>query len=177
MSQKPSFKKREEDRGAEFMDYWPLFSLIFITAAAALALVIHHDEGLFKWMHYFMGFFLCSFAMLKIFHLSAFADGFQMYDLIARRARIYAIIYPFIELFLGLGYLSYTVPVVIYTLTVIVMAMGSIGVLRALGEGLDINCPCMGSVLDVPLSTVTLTEDIGMGVMAAGMLVMTVFVG
>ena len=34
----------------------------------------------------------------------------------------------------------------------------------ALRKGLDIACPCMGNVLVVPLSTVTLTED---GVMAA----------
>jgi hypothetical protein len=52
------------------------------------------------------------------------------------------------------------------------MTVGTIGVLSALQRGLDINCPCMGSVLDVPLSTVTLTEDIGMGLMAVGMLSM-----
>ena len=33
-----------------------------------------------------------------------------------------------------------------------------------LRKDLDIACPCMGNVLTVPLSTVTLTED---GVMAA----------
>ena len=51
-------------------------------------------------------------------------------------------------------------------------SIGAVGVVRALKRGLDINCPCMGSVLDVPLSTVTLTEDIGMGLMAAVMLFM-----
>jgi hypothetical protein len=51
---------------------------------------------------------------------------------------------------------------------------GAIGVVMALREGLDIDCPCMGSVLSVPLSTVTLTEDVGMAVMAAILLAMAV---
>ena len=37
-------------------------------------------------------------------------------------------------------------------------------------KGLDIACPCMGNVLAVPLSTVTLTEDGVMVVMALSLL-------
>ncbi len=118
-----------------------------------------------------MGFFLCVFALLKLFSPSAFADGFQMYDLIARRVHGYAYVYPVIELALGLVYFSFWQPHVIYVATIIVMAIGSIGVVSALRQGLDINCPCMGSVLNVPLSTVTLTEDIAMVVMASMLLI------
>lgn len=151
-------------------DYWPLFSLIAITAAAGYAVTWHAQGGVMEWMHNFMGFFLCCFSMLKIFNLSHFADGFQMYDLIAKKSRAYSLAYPFIELGLGLGYLSFFAPVLIYTVTIIVMGIGTIGVLIALKKGLKIKCACMGTVLNVPLSTVTLTEDIGMGIMAAIML-------
>lgn len=175
MAKKPAYKKREENRGGELSDYWPLFSLIMITAAAGYAVTWHVYGGLMDWMHYFMGFFLCCFAMLKIFNLSAFADGFEMYDIIAKKSRVYAYMYPFIELGLGLAFLSFIVPKITYILTVVVMVIGTIGVLNALKKGLDINCPCMGSVLDVPLSTVTLTEDIGMGLMAFIMLLMTLY--
>ncbi len=108
--------------------------------------------------------------MLKIFNLPAFADGFQMYDLLGKQTRAYAYIYPFIELGLGLGFLSFIAPQFIYTATIAVMAFGALGVINALRKGLDINCPCMGSILNVPLSTVTLTEDLGMGLMAGYML-------
>lgn len=168
---KPAFKKRVENRGGALADYWPLLSLILITALAALAITYHAGGGQMAFMHYFMGLFLCCFAMLKIFNLSAFADGFQMYDLIAKHSRTYAYVYPFLELALGLGYLSFLLPPLVYILTMVLMAVGTVGVIRALDKGLDINCPCMGSVLDVPLSTVTLTEDIGMGLMAFFMLV------
>ena len=55
-----------------------------------------------------------------------------------------------------------------------VLAEGTLDYLRelqsALRRGLDTRCACMGTVLDVPLSHVTLTEDIGMIAMAAIML-------
>lgn len=153
------------------LKYWPLFALILVAAFAATAL----DYGVISigphaWMHYFMGIFLCQFAMLKLFNPSGFADGFQKYDLLAQQSRAYAYVYPWIELVLGLSYLAFVVPTVTYIVTIIVMLVGLVGVVRALQRGLDVRCACMGTVLDVPLSTVTLSEDIGMGAMALYML-------
>ena len=172
MSKNPSYKKRENDRGRNISDYWPLAALIGIAALAAASITLGLSMGMMHFMHYFMGVFLCIFAMLKLFHPPAFADGFQMYDLIGKRSRIYAYIYPYIELALGLGYLSFFMPIWVYSATIFVMSIGIIGVIDALRRGLDINCPCMGSVLDVPLSTVTLAEDAGMAGMAAVLLFM-----
>jgi hypothetical protein len=151
--------------------YWPLFALVSIAVLAAFALAHGAQKGLFTWMHFFMGFFLCQFAMLKLFHLSDFADGFQMYDLVAKKSRAYAYLYPFIELGLGLAYLSFIYPVATYLITLMIMGVGVIGVIRALKAGLDVRCACMGTALDVPLSTVTLSEDIVMGAMACLMLI------
>lgn len=123
-------------------------------------------------MHIFMGFFLCQFAMLKLFHPFTFADGFQMYDLLAKRSRLYALVYPGLELLLGLFYLGFLFPLFTYIATIVLMGFGSVGVATALNKGLDINCPCMGSILDVPLSTVTLTEDLGMAALALLMLIL-----
>lgn len=125
-----------------------------------------------RWMHDFMGFFLVVFSMFKFFSLEGFADGFQMYDLLAKPLRPYAYVYPFIELGLGLGYLAHWQPAVIYTATIAVMLFGSLGVFNSLRKGLDLECACMGTVLKVPLSTVALVEDLGMAAMAAAMLVM-----
>lgn len=146
--------------------YWPLFSLILVALLAACALSVPNGFNMMRWMHYFMGFFLCQFALLKLFHPLDFAEGFQMYDLLAMRSKAYAIAYPVIELALGLGYLSFILPKVIYVLTILILGFGAVGVIRALSKGLDVRCACMGTVLDVPLSTVTLTEDLGMVAMA-----------
>lgn len=120
----------------------------------------------------FMGVFFVMFSMFKFFDLPGFADGFQMYDLLAKPFRPYAYLYPFIELGLGLGYLAHWRPAAVYTATIVVMAWGAFGVISALAKGLDIESACMGTVLKVPLSTVALFENLGMAVMAGGMLIM-----
>ncbi len=104
--------------------------------------------------------------MLKLFNPIQFADGFQMYDLIAQKTRIYAYIYPVIELALGLSFLGFFLPVLTCIVTIIILGIGAVGVTIALMKGLDVRCACMGTVLDVPLSTVTLSEDILMIVMS-----------
>jgi hypothetical protein len=108
--------------------------------------------------------------MFKFFNMEGFADGFQMYDLLAKPFRPYAYLYPFLELGLGLGYLAHWQPRFIYAATVVLMVFGALGVGNALRKGLDLECACMGTVLHVPLSTVALLEDLGMAAMGAAML-------
>ncbi|WP_133131342.1 GNAT family N-acetyltransferase [Legionella yabuuchiae] len=169
-------KNAEEDdeNRSSLKQYWPLLSLILVSMLAAFALNWQDDGGMRAWMHYFMGVFLVIFSTLKIFHPFDFADGFEMYDIIAKRSRTYAYSYPVIELLLGLAFLSFFLPILTYLVTIVLLTIGSVGVVQALQRGLDINCPCMGTVLDVPLSTVTLTEDIGMALMALILLVMAI---
>ncbi|HEU5078743.1 MAG TPA: MauE/DoxX family redox-associated membrane protein [Opitutaceae bacterium] len=163
--------QREEGRGKHLSDYLPLIVIFALAILAALAKQRAYADGwsLERGMHDFMGFFLVVFSMFKFFDLSGFADGFQMYDLLAKPFRPYAYVYPFIELGLGLGYLATTGSVTLYAATIVVMGFGALGVGVALSRKLDIECACMGTVLHVPLSTVALVEDIGMAVMAAAM--------
>ena len=166
--------EEQRDRGSSWKDYIPLMVIVTLTLLAACTKQYDYagDWDWMAWMHDSMGFFLVVFSMFKFFNMEGFADGFQMYDLLAKPFRPYAYVYPFIELGLGLGYLSHWQPQAIYAATVVVMAFGSLGVIRALMKGLDINCACMGTVLKVPLSTVALTEDLGMAAMAATMLML-----
>jgi hypothetical protein len=155
-------------RASSWRDYLPLLALISVSILAASALKHSYGPGVHpvRWMHGFMGFFLATFALLKIFDLRGFADGFQMYDLLARRSLVYASIYPFIELALALGYLAFWRPTTVYLATVVVLGFGALGVVSALRRGLNVNCACMGTSLKVPLSTVALVEDVSMAVMA-----------
>ncbi|MEM6728643.1 MAG: MauE/DoxX family redox-associated membrane protein [Pseudomonadota bacterium] len=157
---------RQEGRGSRVADYWPLIALVGVAALAGAAL---SANGM-AWMPAFMGVFLIIFALLKIFDLKGFRRGFKMYDVLARRYPDYALVYPFIELGLGLAYLSGIAPTLTQLLTVVVFGVGTLGVISAIRRGLDIACPCMGSILSVPLSTVTLTEDLAMVAMAGLML-------
>lgn len=152
--------------------YIPLIVLIAAALLATGAKQVHYGSwnGMAA-MHDFMGLFLLVFSMLKLFDLTGFADGFQKYDLLASRTRGYALLYPFLEFTLALGYLSHWQPQIVYLATVVIMTFGAVGVFRALAKGLDIKCACMGSSLNVPLSTVAVVEDVGMAVMALAMLI------
>lgn len=154
----------------QLLKYWPLFALILVAVLAAFALNLRSYGDPHSWAHYFMGFFFCQFAMLKLFNIPQFAEGFRMYDLVAQRLKFYSYLYPFIELALGLAYLSFIAPTWTYIATIFFMSLGSFGVFNALKKGLNVRCACMGTVLNVPLSTVTLSEDISMGAMALFML-------
>lgn len=151
--------------------YWPLIILILVSVFAGTASTYGDFGGnVHIWMHNVMGYFLCMFALLKLFDPVGFAKGFAKYDLLAGRSRVYGLIYPWLELFLGLAYLALIVPGVVYSATILLFGFGMIGVVVALRNGLNINCPCMGTILRVPLSTVTLTENLAMIVMAIAML-------
>ena len=158
-------------------DYWPL--LVLLAASALVACALHRsygpDANPAHWMNDFMGFFLTVFALLKLFDLSGFADGFQMYDLLAKHFRPYALAYPFLELALGLAYFSFWRPTTVYLATILMLGFGALGVINALRKGLDVNCACMGNTLKVPLSTVALCEDLGMAAMALVMFLRTRF--
>jgi len=153
-------------------NYWPLIVILLVVtvAAAAQELAI----GAWSWMsfaHEFMGLFFLLFALFKFFDIKGFADGFQMYDLVAQRSRAYALAFPFIEFTLALLYLSRAAPIATNSLTFIVMSISAVGVIRSLIKGLDFECACLGTLLKVPLSTVTIVENVGMGLMALWMLI------
>ena len=47
------------------------------------------------------------------------------------------------------------------------MLGSGVGVLKSILSGQKIKCACLGTVLNVPLSTVSVLENFGMGAMAA----------
>src|SRR3989442_4327611 len=90
---------RQADRGRSLTDYWPLVSLILVSALAALAIMAGSGQTAMRGvMHAYMGVFLIFFALLKVFDLEGFKGGFAMYDLIAMRNSAWGYVYPFIEL-------------------------------------------------------------------------------
>ena len=52
------------------------------------------------------------------------------------------------------------------------MLIGTAGIIESLVNKRRVKCACLGSVFNLPMSYVTLIEDVGMAMMAALMLVM-----
>lgn len=124
-------------------------------------------------MRVFMGGFFIAFSFFKMLDVKGFADAYRTYDLVAKAWPGYGFIYPFIEFGLGIAYLANLNPWVVNGVTVVVMAVSLAGVLRAVFSKRAIRCACLGTVFQLPMSTVTIIENGLMLGMAAAMLVLS----
>lgn len=113
-----------------------------------------------KWMNTFMAGFFIVFSFFKFLDLRGFADSYAMYDLLAKRVKAYGFVYPFIELTLGVMFLIGFNPAVTAIATIAVMGFSSIGVIKSVVDKKQIRCACLGAVFNLPMSTVTIIEDL-----------------
>ncbi|MDB6007421.1 MAG: heavy metal transporter [Prosthecobacter sp.] len=150
--------------------YRPLIILlVYLLAVTASVLFAAGGWDTMLAMRVFMGGFFVAFSFFKMLDLPGFADAYRSYDLVARKWPRYGFIYPFIELGLGLAYLAHAHPLVVNGITAVVMAVSLAGVLRAVFSKRAIRCACLGTVFQLPMSTVTIIED---GLMLAMALIM-----
>lgn len=150
----------------------PLFIIVaYLIGAVLVRAVISQEFSIHTLMVNFMGGFFIIFSLFKMIDLSGFATGYATYDLLAARSRAYALTYPFIELGLGIAYFTLAELKYVNLFTFILMGLGALGVASALRENRKIQCACLGTALKLPMTKVTLIEDIGMGLMAVIMLV------
>jgi len=94
---------------------------LFISGVSVIATIEGGQINLMKWMNYFMAGFFITFSFFKFLDLRAFADSYSMYDLLAKRVRTYGFVYPFIELAMGIAYLTHFAPNSTYIATIVVM--------------------------------------------------------
>jgi hypothetical protein len=112
-----------------------------------------------------IGFFIV-FAGFKLMGLKGFVEGYSTYDLLAQKWFGYGYIYPFIELAFGVLMLAGLHNPTLLWAEVIVMGFSGIGVSIKLAKGEDFQCACLGTLLKVPLTKITLIEDFGMAGLA-----------
>ena len=119
----------------------------------------------------FMGFSLSLLASLKLMDIESFAEGFAKYDLITKKIKPYAKIYPFAELALGLGFLSGFAPLATGITSLLIGVSGSVSVFKAVYiDKLALNCACVGGNSKAPLGIVSFSENAIMAVMGAALI-------
>jgi len=150
------------------VSYTPVLAVFATSALMALVLA----GGLSG----FMGITLCLLAMLKLMDVPAFAASFRKYDLLSRRWRIWAGLYPGVELLVGLGILLRPdLPVAARLIGATALLLGLMGMLSVgkavFVDRLALNCACVGGNARVPLGVVSLAENLLMALMGAAMLI------
>lgn len=156
---------------SKWVTYYPL--LLVIAFVAGVATIVDLRDGNFDWaiaMNWFMSGFFLVFAFFKLLDVPAFVMAFQSYDVVARKIPAYGYAYPFIELLLGLAYLTGMFPAMANVVTLVVMGVGLVGVTQAVLSRRTIQCACLGTVFKLPMSSVTVVENGLMAAMAVAMI-------
>jgi len=156
--------------------YFPI--ILIFSYLIALVILFQIKNGSFSWMQMmneFMGGFFLIFSFFKLLNLRGFADAYQGYDLVAKNLPLYGYLYPFIEIILGLSYFLGYFPLTTNIITFVVMSVSTVGVIQSLRKKTEIQCACLGTVLNLPMSKITLLEDLLMVVMSAIMIGVSVW--
>lgn len=163
---------RAEKAAEKPTSYFPLLLILFyLLGAVAVGEVAAGTFDPMRAMARFMAGFFLVFSFFKLLNLRAFADANASYDVVAARWPAYGYVYPFIELGLGIAYLGHFAPLATNVITLLVMGVSTVGVIKALLARRKVRCACLGTVFNLPMSFVTLVEDVLMVGMSVAMLI------
>jgi hypothetical protein len=149
--------------GHSLSDFYPLIGMMSLVVALTAFGVLTLEQDI---MVAFMSYFFLVFGSLKVIRLKEFAEAYRMYDVIAAKSTIYSYAYPFLEIGFGLAYFFAWQIEAISIIVTVVMLLGAYGVYLKLKQKEEVPCACLGTVFKVPMTYVTLAEDLLMAIMA-----------
>jgi hypothetical protein len=118
-------------------------------------------------MNQMMGTIFIVFGTLKLGNLKTFSTIFSKYDLLSQRIPMYGYLYPFLEILLGLSFFYKGTLLYSYLVTILLMGLSLLGVSLSMVRGTALRCGCLGSFFHIPLSYVTISENVVMMAMAS----------
>lgn len=145
-----------------------IVSYIFLVVAAVA--FVTNDFSMVKLMSHYMGGFFITFSFFKFLNLNGFVDAFQTYDPLAKKIKNYGYFYAFYELIAGVTYLIAPKSLVLNISVIILLSITSLGVWSAVRSKRTIQCACLGTVFNLPMTYVTIFENVVMILMAVAML-------
>lgn len=162
----------EEKNKLWLATYRPILLIFsYILGTTILVEMINGAFSWTRWMEHFMAGFFLVFSFFKLLNLQGFADSYSTYDIVAKIWKGWGYVYAFIELALGITFLTGFNPQLTNAVTFVVMTLSIIGVLQSVLNKRKIKCACLGAVFNLPMSTVTIIEDALMIGMSGAMLV------
>jgi hypothetical protein len=147
-----------------------IYVVVFIFLITFATMYFGHNMTFMNFMMLSMGYFFLVFGLFKTANIDGFANIFSKYDLLARKSKIYAKSFPFIEVIIGLLYLFSVGGITRDFVTFVLMSVSSLGVHETLSGGDRPECACLGGVIKYPLTWATFFEKFLMAVMALYMI-------
>jgi hypothetical protein len=152
------------------LSYWPIATIYLVAALISLYTIQFHTYP--DYMSHLMGWVLVFFGIIKLSDVVGFAEGFTKYDPFARRSIVYAQVYPFLEITLGILFILQLLILPATLVTLFIYSASLYGALRSLLKKEELHCVCLGTYFKLPLSSVTIIEAVFMIGMCIWMLVM-----
>lgn len=150
--------------------YWPIALIHVVAAVVSLYTVQFHMYP--DYMSHLMGWVLVFFGLIKLSDVVGFAEGFAKYDPLAKRSIVYAQVYPFLEITLGVLFILQLLILPATLITLFIYSASLYGALQSMMKKETLHCVCLGTYFKLPLSTVTIIEASFMILMCVWMLVM-----
>ena len=160
----------KQNKGNKIIQLKPLL-LVFAYLIFGTFFLSRNDFIFDKMMIDFMGLFFLTFSFFKFLDYSSFSISFSKYDPLAKRALFYAKLDPFLELFLGICFLFNWNIKICSIITLCILSITTFGVIKSLYNKSEIQCACLGTALNLPMTEATLVENIVMISMSVSFLI------
>lgn len=139
-----------------------IFFILFIFTKLYTKIFYLNYDNDHNFTRFYMGLIYLIFGLLKLYNLNKFANIFNKYDIIGNKFKIYNYIYPFIEIIIGILLIKKIFIKKTIIISIILMLISIISVLISLYYGNTLRCGCLGSFFHIPISYLTLTENLVM---------------
>ena len=164
------FNISTQNEKSKFKKLKPLFIILAYISITSLLLNFENWNSTNAMLD-FMGLFYIIFSFFKILDVKGFSNSFRMYDPLAKILPLYGIIYPLIEVLLGIMFLTRIEVELALILTIIVLGITTLGVTKTLLNKKSIICACLGTTLKLPMTEATLIENSIMIIMSLSLLI------
>ena len=154
---------------SELQKLFPLLLIFIYLSIASISMNLRSLDSS-EIMLDFMGLFYIVFSFFKFLDYKNFPRSFAMYDPIAMRNPYYGWAYPFIETILGIMIIFRIEIFSTIIITIVMLGITSVGVAKSLLQKQDIQCACLGTALQLPMTKATFIENSIMILMAITLL-------
>ncbi|AZZ37288.1 hypothetical protein CIK05_10980 [Bdellovibrio sp. qaytius] len=151
-----------------YQTYKPLLVVFAYILIFSVAYQIHLGSfSAHMFMNHLMAGFFIGLSFFKFLDLKSFATAFANYDPLAKKWKSYGAIYPFIELTLGFLFIADKFLLFANTMTILVLTTTTVGVYQKIKSKSQFQCACLGAGFNIPLSNITIFENLAMVVMGS----------
>ena len=153
--------------GQQGTTYTPVIAIFAVTLLLSLAFSLSGARLSVYTLELFVALTMAVLAIQKLQDLTSFSNSFITYDLFAMKVIPYAYVYPFLEVFVGIGMIAALPAYMVAPVSLFIGSIGAVSVIKAVYiDKRALKCACVGGDSNVPLGFISLTENLFM--IAAG---------